>query len=160
MPRHRKKDPSKACEFCGAPLVRKTYGRRLEDRGVFLRRRFCSLSCSGQASRVQLPTLSTLRGRAQKAIALKPCCEECGRSKDLGRHHKDEDLTNNDPKNVQTLCAGCHTRLHWRTGKKPIPRRVTSCSVCGSGFRPWEHGKRGMCSKHYQRWRVANLGLR
>lgn len=43
-------------------------------------------------------------------------CEVCGRKRtshrNLDVHHKDEDRSNNDPSNLQTLCWSCHTKLH------------------------------------------------
>jgi len=39
------KDPVKFCKACGKPLTRKRYGDRLEDRQVFLHRKYCDLKC-------------------------------------------------------------------------------------------------------------------
>ena len=41
-------------------------------------------------------------------------CEKCGfegHPVQLDVHHKDHDKNNNDPSNLETLCANCH-RLH------------------------------------------------
>ena len=56
---------------------------------------------------------------------LKSSCERCGfdphHTCQLEIHHLDLDHANNDPANLQTLCANCHTLLH-RTGPR-VPRR-------------------------------------
>lgn len=109
MPIPPKPDPEKYCETCGKPLARKRYGKRLEDRGVFLRRRHCSQRC---ANTRQAVTKSAHHWRAQKHRAA--TCAECGTVSDLHVHHKDRNPSNNDPTNLLTLCASCHLRLHWR----------------------------------------------
>lgn len=56
---------------------------------------------------------------------MRDVCEECGdgkgywagdyfvrRSSILTVHHIDEDITNNKPENLQTLCRKCHTKKH------------------------------------------------
>lgn len=45
MPYPRKQDPVKHCRSCGTRLVRKRYGRRLEDHKIFLRRERCHVRC-------------------------------------------------------------------------------------------------------------------
>jgi hypothetical protein len=35
-------------------------------------------------------------------------CERCD-SPATERHHKDDDVTNNDPSNIEFLCKSCHT---------------------------------------------------
>lgn len=104
-----KLDPMKHCERCGVLLTRKRFGKRLEDRGVFLRRRFCGLSCSN--SKVEVgKSAHHWRARQQKAQA----CEGCGTTVGLHVHHKDRNPANNSPENLTTLCGSCHLRLHWR----------------------------------------------
>lgn len=119
MPMPRKLDPLKSCESCKSPLTRKRFNGRLEDRNVFLRRRFCGETCSANGALVETPTLSGIRQRAQRAYTRGPVCECCGQThQQMDRHHKDGDPTNNAPENLQTLTAPCHARLHWRTGKR------------------------------------------
>lgn len=54
-------------------------------------------------------------------------CEDCGFvatvSAQLDVHHVDEDRTNNDPQNLQTLCANCH-----RAVKHKKPRTQPSAT--------------------------------
>jgi hypothetical protein len=107
----RKKDPKKSCERCGVPLTRSVTGGRLEDMGVFLRRRFCSLTCANSRDSVKKGTLHWRARRLRKEM-----CEACGAPKSLQAHHVDQDLRNNDPTNVQTLCKHCHD--FWHTTQK------------------------------------------
>lgn len=55
----------------------------------------------------------------------KDVCERCGFSPEhicqLDVHHLDHDHENNDPANLQTLCANCHRLIHF--AKKPPPKR-------------------------------------
>jgi 5-methylcytosine-specific restriction endonuclease McrA len=43
----------------------------------------------------------------------KPNCERCGTTDRLHVHHRDGDITNNDPANFETLCVLCHNRHHF-----------------------------------------------
>ena len=151
MPRAKLPDPQKTCEKCGETITRKTYRGRMEDRGVFLRRRFCDLRCAWEAQRVEVPSLSTLRSR--NPPLRKPSCQECGSTHLVSLHHIDGDPANNARANTMTLCGSCHTKWHWRHGKRPNPKKATTCFVCG---RAEPRIKRGMCGMHYQRWRTAN----
>ena len=45
-------------------------------------------------------------------------CEQCGAINDICIHHRDEDCRNNNLKNLQPLCRGCHTKLHKKYAKK------------------------------------------
>lgn len=82
---------------------------------------------------------------------LKEACEKCGAKEKLQVHHRDRDWRNDNESNIQTLCAGCHMRLHHEAG---------DISANDTGFR--YHGarcrfcddpakKRGMCDMHYLR---------
>jgi hypothetical protein len=73
------------------------------------------------------------------------CCENCGTTDNLNAHHKDEDLANNSPENIQTLCGSCHTKHHWKDGKKPWKKYDGVCVVCG------KESIRGMCETHRTR---------
>ena len=52
---------------------------------------------------------------------LQPACGRCGfegESCQMDVHHRDGDRTNNDPRNLMTLCANCHRLAHrggWHT---------------------------------------------
>lgn len=115
MPFPPKPDPDKVCAACGVVLARKRFASgRLEDRGVFLRRRHCSQSCANSRNEVGA---SAYHWRARKHRSL--ACETCGTSEGLHVHHRDRDRTNNDPANLATLCGSCHLKLHWREDRRP-----------------------------------------
>lgn len=128
MPTRAKPDPTdRACEACGTPLRRKRYGGRLEDRGVFLRRRNCSQSCANSRQEV---TKDAHHWRARKHR--RNACQECGATSALHVHHNDRDPANNDPANLTTLCASCHLRRHWREDRD---RRMAAVAGAQRGAR-------------------------
>lgn len=107
MPRQRNVDPVKFCERCETRLHRRRYGKSLEDFTAFQKRRFCSLICANSTG------ASTKAGfRAQSRKLRGPACEACGYTLNLHAHHKDGDMTNNAPENIQTLCTYCHNFWH------------------------------------------------
>jgi len=142
-----KPTPKKHCAYCGHQLHRKRFNGRLEDLSVFNRRRYCDSTCMGMGRRKQDATIGAYRKRA--IVLRKATCERCGATEHLHCHHIDGNPTNNNPSNVQTLCASCHTQLHWENGKS-IPRKHYNCVICG---KPHVKLHRGMCEKHYQRWK-------
>lgn len=73
------------------------------------------------------------------------CCEKCGTKEGLNAHHMDGDITNNSQSNIQTLCASCHTTIHWEEGKRPHRRHAPYCVVCG------KPSTRGLCETHRTR---------
>jgi len=105
-------EASKPCEQCGIPMSRKRYGGTLECNLAFSRRKFCSLSCAGVRKRL---TKHGYSWRARKH--LKASCEACGERRQLHAHHIDQDITNNPPENIQTLCKWCHN-FHHSTAKR------------------------------------------
>lgn len=124
MPRPQAKDPKKFCLHCGVELLRQKFGNRLEDRGSFLRRKYCSLTCAN--SKKGILTKHGYSWRARKH--LKKACEACGHTKSLQAHHINQNIRNNKPINIQTLCRHCHNfwhalqkRLGWTiAGKMPF----------------------------------------
>ena len=110
MGRPRIQEPSKTCQYCGTPLARKRYGKQLEDMGCFVRRMFCSLSCANSR---RDKTVAGYRAEAYRIPKAK-MCEMCGSKLNLHHHHRDQDIRNNATANLQTLCASCHLKLHWR----------------------------------------------
>lgn len=103
-------EQSKPCGRCGIPMSRKRYNGRLEDLGVFKRRKYCSRSCGNTRENVGYDMLS-IRAR----MHLKTKCEACGSAYMLAAHHKDENRENNEPSNIQTLCVRCHAKHHHGT---------------------------------------------
>lgn len=102
---------TKSCAHCGAMFGRRRFGGRLEDIGVFRRRRFCTLRCGWTAKNRDRPAhWATYHFRARKHR--KSSCEGCGSTKQLHVHHVDGRPENNDPTNLQTLCVFCHNFLH------------------------------------------------
>lgn len=100
-------EEQKSCATCGAAMFRKRFGSRLEDLSAFSRRKFCSLSCAN--TRQEL-TKHGYSWRARKHLKLS--CEACGTVRSLEAHHIDQDRTNNEPTNIQTLCSYCHDFWH------------------------------------------------
>ena len=132
----------KNCAFCSKPMTRKRYNGALEDRGVFRRRRFCNRICGNSRKEV---SKGTHHQRARKMVGI--ACEHCQTETSLHVHHRDGNPSNNDPQNLQTLCASCHLKMHWRERRKTLKPRKP-CLHCDQPSR-----KLGMCQKHYQRFR-------
>ena len=112
MPMPMKTDPHKTCAHCEKPLKRKRMNGRLEDRNVFLRRIYCDQTCMGLGFVKDMPSKSALLKRVTKYRG--PCCEQCGATTKLHVHHIDNNLLNDLPENIQTLCASCHISHHHR----------------------------------------------
>jgi|SRR5665213_64517 len=93
----------KICEFCKGEYRR----RRQQSTRTFQRSKFCSLTCANSRRDV---TEGTLRWRARKLRG--PKCEACGTTRKLQAHHVDQDIANNHPTNIQTLCKECHDFWH------------------------------------------------
>lgn len=147
MPQTIKQAPIKNCETCGVLMERKRFNGRLEDYAVFLRRRFCSMSCGNTRPSV---TKDAHHWRARKHRAEK--CAQCSAAVDLHVHHIDRNHENDDPLNLITLCSSCHLKLHWREDRAKRmaavgqPRRPDqACVICGAPHHPrWT--KRQTCS--------------
>lgn len=138
----------KSCLNCCEPLYRKRFGNRLEDLGIFLKRKYCSMYCFQQLRLKNSTSISTSRRHARMQLKLR--CEKCGTKKGLDIHHKDRNPLNNAPRNLQTLCASCHTKLHWQEGKKGQSKKFSGgCQICGRLIKL----RLGMCPMHYQRFK-------
>lgn len=111
----RKNTEKKYCQFCGKEIVRKRYGKRLEDFARFCARKYCSLSC---ANTTKQPTESGYRWRAERMR--KSHCEICGASSNLHAHHINGNIADNTPQNIQTLCIHCHAKHHHFTQKRGL----------------------------------------
>lgn len=83
--------------------------------------------------------------RAIRRYSLREC-ERCGAPGEL-RHHKDENVGNNEPENIEILCRKCHQQHH--LGKPPRP-----CHHCGELSKKL---KRGRCNVCYQYLRVNGV---
>lgn len=108
MPMPRTPEPEKFCERCGVKMERKRFGGRLEDLGVFKRRKFCSLTCANTRERPEHWGTYHWRARLHRGSS----CEACGSTEKLHAHHVDGQPPNNEPSNIQTLCVYCHNFLH------------------------------------------------
>lgn len=139
----RKPDPAKTCAVCGAPMARKVINGRLEDRGVFLRRKTCGRACMAVGYEGTIKVLNPYNSRKQSAKTNTGTCNRCGRPVSETRlyvHHKDENPLNNVLENLETLCGSCYRKAH-----APLPKECQCCE------RPARH--RGLCNTHYSRFR-------
>ena len=133
----------KLCNTCGTQLDRKRYNGRLEDWSVYLRRKYCSQECMGTGFRGTwrtdvLPAQGRYRART---LGLKTSCKNCGKTRNIDRHHIDENPLNNSLENLVDLCRSCHSIEHH-------PPKVCSIPLCGN-----PHKGRTLCNKHLIRWR-------
>jgi hypothetical protein len=125
--------PPRLCEWCGKEYRRKRRGgktRRMEDIGVFQKRKFCSVSCSVlKQHSVEPPTVAAARKRAYKLR--EEYCEACGVKIMLSVHHPDNNPKNNMGSNRQTLCLSCHS--FWAAVRRrspwPLPSRMIKLYV-------------------------------
>ena len=110
MGRKAKVEPEKYCRICGIRLNRNRIGEsgRLEDLGVFKRRKYCSLKCANTRLRPSHWVIYHWRARKHRKLS----CEACGWTEHLHAHHVDGKPENNKKENIQTLCVYCHNFLH------------------------------------------------
>lgn len=130
MPKQKTTAP-KSCACCGLSLERKRINGRLEDFGVFNRRKFCNQDCMAKAMLKDDPRRQAYAIRAREQ-SLKAACEVCGTTQALAIHHKDRNWRNNAPLNLQTLCNSCHTSLHHSEGGTYLKPVKPPCTHCGS----------------------------
>lgn len=110
----RKRDPVRHCRYCKSKLRRKVFGNgRLEDLGVFVKRKYCDQLCMAQG--MIKPDVGKAQHHHRARKYRKKYCERCGSRHDLHAHHKDEDYTNDSEENIETVCGKCHGKEH---GKK------------------------------------------
>jgi len=126
MANNTKTTPDKSCEWCGAVFNRKRVGKNnvLECYSNYMRRRFCSLSCSVSSQHAtEPPTEAASRKRSAKQNA--GSCEACGSQSETVVHHVNANPMDNSPNNLQTLCSPCHSFWHAmlrRTNRQPSTR--------------------------------------
>jgi ribosomal protein S27E len=89
--------------------------------------------------------LDTKRRRAQNRYPEIGLCRRCGRPA-TERHHRDRDLNNAEPDNIEPLCVQCHKQEH-----RPDPARPAAvCKVCGRSVKePWG-GRCSACAEYYK----------
>ncbi len=138
----------KYCLFCGKELIRKHYGKKIEDMKIFKNRKFCDLSCFGKYRSINADaTKMTDRAARENAVhvyrALKDNdkCEICGGKGNLLVHHKDLDCHNNNIDNLMLLCYPCHNKIHH-------PKSYCIVEGCNNKVKGY-----GYCDKHYQRYK-------
>lgn len=117
------KEMEKYCEYCSNKLERKRFNGRLEDFGVFNKRKYCNRDCM-KKSYVMVgknnQSWSTAHATARKINELflnKDSCEVCGSEKSLDIHHIDGDWQNNNLDNLMCLCRSCHMKCERRGDK-------------------------------------------
>ena len=115
--------PAKFCLACGTQLERKRFGKRLEDFSVFLRRQYCDQRCMGDGFEGVIKVMNDKNSRRQSAKARKTACERCGRVAHHV-HHVDFNPQNNDPANLESLCASCHKIEHLPSARSANPLSV------------------------------------
>ena len=99
----------KICQFCGVTFYRKRHGKAREIYRDYSLRRHCSQKCAN--SKKEKTSSSALHEAAR--AHLKDKCENCGVGMNrLYAHHRDFDIKNNSPENIQTLCHNCHKEIH------------------------------------------------
>jgi len=62
---------------------------------------------------------------ARRIFRKKGFCETCQTKKATDIHHKDENILNNKPENLQEICRSCHMKLHKLRLENP------DCRLCG-----------------------------
>lgn len=107
-----KQAPPRSCGACGRTLERKRYNGRLEDFGVFQRRKFCDEACfSARPQTLKSdPSWMTAHYHARKLVPKGPC-SRCGKPNATDVHHIDGDHRNNDLANLTRLCRSCHVSV-------------------------------------------------
>lgn len=100
----------KKCNFCQKKFKRKRINGRLEDRTVFMKKKFCGRKCANSRKKVGKHGLCV---RARKH--LKDRCNVCMGKYLLAAHHIDGNRENNSSSNIETLCVVCHAKHHHGT---------------------------------------------
>lgn len=120
------------CRYCGASLS------GLKDAN---RRFYCDKECY-RLHRLTVPLRNKSTGhyRARKTASPK-VCERCGETGPLHVHHKNRNVLDDSPKNLEVLCVECHRAEH----TYDIP--LSKCAVCSTLFRSASHRNRNkICS--------------
>ena len=97
------------CLGCGELIT----GRNKMNGGF---RKYCSRKCASIHKATFGEKNYVVKGFAQTYKKFgKICCERCQIENQfvLQVHHKDENKTNNNIENLETICANCHVLEHW-----------------------------------------------
>lgn len=125
----------KNCLNCGAELAPKAVNSRktkTESPAVFARRKYCDRACMAAAMVKDPMTLTRSYSNQKLAYKfMKAACEMCGTPDTLTVHHEDRNWRNNEPSNIRTLCASCHTSHHHSRGDIVQKQEKPPCKHCG-----------------------------
>lgn len=145
-------DEKKYCLYCGNELERKRYNGRLEDFGVFQRRKYCNNECMSKYWLLQ-PKVNQTWNNAHttarkinlkiKRIFYCEICHKIGGKLDV--HHKNENWKDNSLNNLQIVCRSCHMKIH---------NKYSVCRICGDKVKGY-----GYCNKHYIRYKKYGCPL-
>jgi len=125
-----KQEPERYCAHCSAQLTRNRINERLEDMGVFKKRKYCNRACMAAGMVKENPSRKGFGIRARKFRQHE--CAQCGARENLSIHHRDRKWENNDPVNLETLCSSCHTSLHHAAGEINPKQEKPPCRYCGT----------------------------
>ena len=109
-------------------------------------------------------TPQVTRKRGEYIRFRKETCERCSfipeRLLQLHVHHLDHDHTNNDPENLQTLCANCHALIH-RLHKErlgPVKNtKVVPMKVFKAEHERWKRAAEASGARSFNAWARQNL---
>ena len=90
---------------------------------------------------VETLTPAASRKRAQRAHPTMTCCERCGSTWRLQRHHTDLQRA----ESVEILCQTCHVAADFEAGTRKR-RAPKTCVVCESVFTEYSHSRVKTCS--------------
>lgn len=120
---HRPKpEPNVECAYCQTKFYKNTCKRKMSKSQLY----FCcrahkdAAQCIGGIKAIMPPhygdTLQDYRTIVFKVHGRQRICERCSYDKHPAAiivHHKDKNRSNNDPSNLEVLCANCHAIEHW-----------------------------------------------
>jgi len=87
------------------------FNGRLEDLTAFSKRVYCDRTCMAAGYEGTMKVPNEKNSRRQSAKCREQKCNRCDR---LSHHvhHRDRNPMNNDPSNLESLCASCHKLEH------------------------------------------------
>ena len=122
----------KACIHCGMSL------NGTKDSA---RKKYCDKECY-RLHRLSLPLTNKSTGHFRARAAEKSkSCNRCGATTNLEVHHRDRDVLNDSPRNLEKICSACHDLEHLKVSPTSI------CAACGTSFTAASHRNRNkICS--------------